>query len=328
MLRYLLAATLYLSTGLDLATGLETSADDAGALIEKLQAAAPGERPTLVAQLFEAGADALPAIAHAKEAAVSNPNLFASLERAETWILAERIAETLREGIESQLSFDGQYASLAEIGPRAIPTLLAMVDDEALPYAYRTTAIRAIADLGDASLLPRLRELHADILLLPPLREELGIVLAVFGDTYAVERELREARRYVDSERAAVRLNAHTALARLYYRIRDYERAVESYEVILELSRKIVDAEKIRLPANVRQQLENELAVRYYNAACSNALHGDLERAKKYLRQSVTLNPDHYRSIDQDGDLIRLRESKGYEEFREELGRAFGDGDL
>ena len=74
--------------------------------------------------------------------------------------------------------------------------------------------------------------------------------------------------------------------------------------------------------------MEAQRTLHFYNAACSNSLHGNLDRAKKYLRKAVEGNPEHFENIDKDGDLIRLRKDPSYKKFKEELGRMFEDEEL
>ena len=330
MFRYLAALVPVLL----LAVSSSHAADDVATLIDAVRKAPHAERRAHVAKLINAGPEALSAVRKARDGAPAGA-VKDALTHAARWILAEELTTTLRAAIESQLTYDGQYDGLKSgpsqdpaRGEETVEALLALIDDESVAGGFRFAAVRAIADVGDKRLLPRLRRLHSDLLLHPTLREEIGVVLAVFGETHAVESDIRTAKRYVTSTRVDVRLRAHVELARLYYRIRDYKKAIESYEQIVQISRQIYDAQKGRLPESAVRQLAAELAIRYYNAACSNTLGGELDRAKKYLREAIRLNPEHYASIEKDGDLIELRQHPTYPAFKKALGALFEDDEL
>ncbi|MFP6737280.1 MAG: HEAT repeat domain-containing protein [Planctomycetota bacterium] len=253
----------------------------------------------------------------------------ATLVKARNLIISTRVAGVLQRGIKSQLSFDGQYNELAENRTENIEALFFLLNDESSPYAIRHGSCRALADIGDKSLLPRLRQLYWDILLDPDLRNELGIILAIFGDTTAIDNKLTRYSRFTDHQRSLVRLSANIELSNLYYRIRNYARAIEAYEKILELSEKLLKTQRqARVPQEVLREGEQQLNLHYYNAACSNSLGGNLERAKKYLLKAVQGNPEHYGNIGKDGDLINLRKDPGFPAFMKKLGRLFEDEEI
>ena len=300
----------------------------AGKLIAKLAKTAVSRHPIIIHELVELGTDALDAIRAARDVAPAGPTRRA-LARAVTWIVAARLSEVMLAGIKTQLTFDGQYAEFRQDAKENLPALLAIIDDESVLFNLRITSCRALADIGDRSVVPRLRELHGDLLLPPSLREEIGIVLAVFGDTFSVRKDLQEYGRFARSPRATVRLSANLQLAHLYYRIRDYERAVETYEKIIELTRNLFDARKrAGLPKELLAPIRSRLTLHYYNAACSNSLNGSLERAKEYLRKAVEADPTHFSNIDKDGDLINLRRHESFPEFRKQLGKLFEEEEL
>ena len=253
----------------------------------------------------------------------------ATLVKARNLIISTRVAGVLQRGIKSQLSFDGQYNELAENRTENIEALFFLLNDESSPYAIRHGSCRALADIGDKSLLPRLRQLYWDILLDPDLRNELGIILAIFGDTTAIDNKLTRYSRFTDHQRSLVRRSANIELSNLYYRIRNYARAIEAYEKILEISEKLLKTQRqARVPQEVLREGEQQLNLHYYNAACSNSLGGNLERAKKYLLKAVQGNPEHYGNIGKDGDLINLRKDPGFPAFMKKLGRLFEDEEI
>jgi tetratricopeptide (TPR) repeat protein len=334
------AALLSSLLALIAAPGFSRDPGEIAELIRKVREASPSERPLAVQALASAGREALEPAKKARDAE-ADPELKRAFGRAVTWIVAREAVGRLEEGLKTQLNFDGQYDSLEEFGAEAPEALLALIDDEATHPEIRLAACRALADVGDRSLLPRLRALHHDILLYPMLREQMGILLAIFGDTRVLEpqfEKLLRITRQPDPPRqsdprlrlAALerRHDAYLDLANLYYRTRDYDKAVEFYEAILAINKELADSlGRLRLPLieSYVEEVARRQVLYYYNAACSNSLKGDFERAKKYLKEAVQGDPSHYANIEKDGDLSKLRAEPGFPEFLRELGKLFED---
>ena len=286
-----------------------------------------GDTARLTRELAELGPGALDTI---REKIRTGPSPVTSfLEQARNSIVAGQVSVALRKGLASQLSFDGQYHELGKNRAENIEALFYLLNDESSPLTLRLTSCRALADISDKSILPRLRQLYWDLLLDSRLREELGIILAIFGDTQSVEKELSRYAKFADHQRSLVRLSANIQLSNIYYRIRDYEKAVEAYEKIIDLSERILKAEsQAGIPKGLLDARKEQLNLHYYNAACSNSLNGSLERARKYLLKAVQGNPEHYGNINKDGDLLKLRKDPGFPAFMKKLGRLFEDEEL
>ena len=286
-----------------------------------------GDTARLTRELAELGPGALDTI---REKIRTGPSPVARLlEQARNSIVAGQLSATLRKGLASQLSFDGQYQDLGKNRAENIEALFYLLNDESSPLTLRLTSCRALADISDKGILPRLRQLYWDLLLDSRLREELGIILAIFGDTQSVEKKLGRYARFANHQRGLVRLSANVQLSNIYYRVRDYEKAVAAYEKIIELSERIFKAEsQAGLPKDLLDARKEQLNLHYYNAACSNSLNGSLERARKYLLKAVQGNPEHYGNISKDGDLLKLRKDPGFPGFMKKLGRLFEDEEI
>ncbi len=301
------------------------TAEKAQAIIVEIEK--NGGAKELVRDLAKLGPDALETI---RAGIKKGPGpVSATLEKARNLINSTRVTAVLRRGIQSQLSFDGQYNELTENRAENIEALFSLLNDESSPYSIRHGSCRALADIGDKSLLPRLRQLYWDILLDQDLRSELGIILAIFGDTTAIDNKLKRYSRFTNDRRILIRLSANIELSNLYYRVRNYARAIEAYEKILKLSEERLKFQRqARQPKEILREAEEDLNLRYYNAACSNSLGGNLERAKKYLLKAVQGNPAHYGNISKDGDLLNLRKDPGFADFMKKLGRLFEDEEI
>ena len=283
------------------------------------------ERPQWLHRLCKAGPDALEAT-RASHGAETDEELRAGLARALRWQLADKIVPVLRAGIETQLTFDGQYSSLSELGAGVVDSLFALVEDDTADPEIRLAASRALADVGDQSMLPRLRELHYDILLPAFLREQLGILMATLGDTHTIDRQIVRMKELAESEDPMRRELGNRELANLYYRIRNYGEAVACYERLLEIWEAFYRAQEAAgVGGEDLEGVAEVLALHYYNAACSSSLALRFDQAKEYLRKAIKLHAIHLENIAKDGDLAPLRAEKSYPEFRKELEAMFDD---
>ncbi len=315
-----LTAVLLVSIWIPGAVGAQ-DADRIRSAIERVTKAPAEERRAAVRELVALGTPALADVRRARDAA-SDAEPKAALDRAARWILAAKLQPILKERSDSNLTFDGQYADLKAEGPEAAAALLGLFDDEGSPAGLRIAAARALADVGDAGLLGDLERLEADPLLHSVFREEAGTLMAIFGRTRALDRKIQEFVKKAERKgRNAIEeytnLKAHQELSSLYYRIRKYRKAIESYERAVEI---LESLRKSLPPDNANAlKLDREMALTCYNAACSLSLNREFERAKEMLRRAVDLDPAHLKNLDQDGDLRNLREAPGYQEFKREL---------
>jgi len=292
--------------------------------LERLRGAqGAGERRKALLDLVDLGPGALEEVRKARDAA-GGPEDRADLDRAARELLARKLKPLLAERSATLLTFDGQFDDLKAEGPEAAPALLGIFDDEETPPAVRIAAAHALADLKGQDLLPALRKIEEDPLLAWRLREEAGILMAILGDPSRVDRKIRELaakaetksldriQRRGDGELLAV-CQENLDLSNLYYRIRQYKKAIDCYDRTLKA---LVE---LRSRRRGSLQIERELALAYYNAACSLSLDGQVDRAKEMLRKSVEIDPTHLRNLDKDGDLRKVREAPKYEDFKKDL---------
>ena len=304
--------------------------EDPEALLKEFMEASSHTRPLARRKLMLLGARGLSTMRAARERE-KDPELKIALARIATAQLALKITPALRERHETGLHFDGQYDNLKEEGPEVATALLFLINDEAIltgdeitHWDVRLASCQALADVGDETVLPVLRTMYNDSLFFPPLEERIGILMAIFGDTYGVEQEISRLEELVAQSEAADRssLPRNERLANLYYEIRDYAKAVACYDRILLVFNQIYrEARRGRLPTRFMKDLKNRFALHYYNAACSQTLNGDLEKARELLKKCVDLDASHFENHKKDGDFRKLRASDGYEEFLKELSK-------
>lgn len=238
-----------------------------------------------------------------------------ALDRAAAQILAAKFLPTILERVQTGLYFDGQYDDFREEGPEVVPALLHIFEEEEVPDPLRRGAANALADLADATVLPRLRSLREDPLLSAELQEEAGILMAILGDTHHVDRKIAEILKYAGDRNPSVAVNANVQLAHLYYKIRKYVLATESYERILKIFDDLRKDETLTL----NPRFFKDLALHHYNAACSYSLADRLEKARDNLRKAIELDPTHLKNMEKDGDLRKVREAPDHEEFLKKL---------
>ena len=301
------------------------------ALIRDLKAAGDvSQREVALFHLRSAGALGVETTRAARDAAPRG-KLRDSLHEAYLWQLTARATGVLQVGIDSQLTFDGQFASLRNEGKDIVDALLRLIDDEVAPILIRVHATRALADVIEDNdeatkhhVLPHLREWNADVLVAPVLREQIEILLAILGERNRLFQDIRRLEKMSNSQNVGVILRTNEALATLNYRIRNYEKAVSHYDRILVVMEDIHKRQKdLGVPDAALEELRLQMALHYYNAACSNSLHNDISKAQELLKKAVRLHAEHFDNINRDGDLRALREDSGYAEFRQELEAMF-----
>jgi tetratricopeptide (TPR) repeat protein len=297
-------------------------AERAAAGVEALRrAATPIERALARHRLLDLGPEALAPVREA--AASAEGELGPALEEIAVRLLARALEPVIRERLSTGLFFDGQFLDLRERGPDVVPALLVLLDDEEAADGVRRGAVNALADLADPSHLPRLQRLESDILLDPDLRAEVGTLLAILGDTHAVDRTIEKLSQDLDKQVSRPRdeqdlgkvVLLNTELAHTFYRIRKYRRATECYEHILEVFERLEKNPRFRpSPGFLREK-----ALHHYNAACSYSLAGEIEKARQNIRKAVEIDSMHFSNMEQDGDLGKLRRAEGHEAFKKEL---------
>ena len=280
------------------------------------------DRARALHSIVKLGADAREAIRSARDKTTSTDEK-KFLARAEIKVLAGKVVDLISKQQQSQLIFDGQYSELREEGPEVVEALLHVLNDEEIMNFIRDGAINALADVADSRTLSRIRTLESDPLYPAELRTRLGILMAILGDTRRVDKRLKVLTKEKDHKDTLRALNANLELANVYYKIRNYENAIERYEQIIATFVKI--RESLRGNDLTAQQLlatqfsDQQMALQYYNAACSNSLGGRIVESRRLLRKAVSLDAIHFTNVGIDGDLKNLREAEGYEDYRQSL---------
>lgn len=270
-----------------------------------------------------ASAEALSELARKEE----KPERAEKLEEVARQALATHIEKDIREKLETGLVFDGQYDHLKKL-PGSLDALHTLVEGETVDLPVRLGAINALADVADRGYKPRLENLVEDPFLYPVIREQLGLLLAILGDTRKIDRDIEQLEQHVESSNPDLALGANLQLANLSYRIRRYETTIACYHRVL----KIYELVRTRFPANhplvVSNFNDSSLSLQHYNLSCSYSLSGKIEKAREHLKTAVLLDPIHYKNMSIDGDLKNLREAEGHEEFRRGINRALQEEDI
>ncbi|MFN0057548.1 MAG: TPR end-of-group domain-containing protein [Planctomycetota bacterium] len=231
-------------------------------------------------------------------------------EFASAWV-RRRLENSLKT--EGGIRYLGQFKDLADLAPYVRDALLRILQDENFAIDLRLRSAQALGDVSDASILPVLRGLLDDFLIEEWLEQELGFLLARFGDRSFVEKEITAAQALLareHSEGAAIPslLEAHARLAEIYYRTAEYPLATRHYEQRIVLLEDLVAI----VTTQVRQALQEEIAVLYYNLACAHALTGRLDDAYKALETALEKRGVSMQMLENDGDLLALRQDDRY----------------
>jgi tetratricopeptide (TPR) repeat protein len=279
-------------------------------------------RMRVLRELVKLGTDARDAIRAAAKASSSNPER-ELLELASIKVLAGHLAVVIGKHQESQLVFDGQYSHLRDDDNKENTTdvtngLFHVLNDEEVPDFIRLGSINALADVADKGILTRVRDLERDPLLEPEIATQLGLLMAIFGDTRRVDRRVSRLLKNTEHTDPLRSLDANVELANIYYRIRHYDEAVERYVLIVETYgtiRRGLQRNSPTHPLLANRFSDEQMALQYYNASCSNSLAGKVSDARRLLRQAIELDPIHLTNVSIDGDLKNLREAEGHAEF-------------
>ncbi|MFQ5653369.1 MAG: hypothetical protein ACE5GW_01390 [Planctomycetota bacterium] len=225
-------------------------------------------------------------------------------------IVRDAVERSLKE--EATLRYHGQFAHLAPLGREGEEVLLEIFLDEDAPFERRNRVATALGDIGTARLLPRLKAVAEDFLTEVWLEREAGFLMARLGDRSLVDLWLSRNRKIAGQPPSTSNLpeilGAHTELAEIYYRIGDYEGALRHYrrkKVLLEDLRE-------RVRPELKEAVNDEIALLHYNLACSLSLAGRIDEALAALDRSLGHREVTIGMVEADGDLRAVRKDPRY----------------
>ncbi len=324
----LLAASIIPSAALK-ATNEESKSKDIAQLIQTYLKADSTLKARIARQsLLSAGSEHHKAVREASEKVKSSHKDKAQgLKEISVKLLSQELTKVIEKKLATGLVFDGQYDAFKEI-PGALEALHSLLDDETVDIRVRMGSINALADVADEKFKPRLEALIDDPFLYPLIREELGILLAILGDTRKVDNDIKKLKEHVNSRNPDLSLNANLQLANLSYRIRKYGQAIECYKRILGIYQLV----RTRFPKDhplVKVNFNDRaLALQHYNTACSYSLNKEIKEAREHLKKSILLDSTHFKNMSIDGDLKNLRDAKGHKEYKQGITRALQDEEI
>lgn len=261
-----------------------------------------------IAKLVEAGPPVVPRV---KPMFGSEVGKFEQLVRRLIEAELERIALAA-----PGLRFHGQYAHLAVTGDAGVDALMAIFLDDDVAVQRRRSAGYALGDIGNDRLVPQLGKVADDFLTEEWLEREAVYLLARFGDRTRVERwiavhtEITEQE--LNSRTLTAMLGAHSELAEVFYRIRDYATAVRHHEKKLVLLRDLRE----RVVPELATALDEEIGLVRYNLACSLCLSGRIDDSFRRLEEGLEEGHVSLAMIDRDGDLARIRADERFKTWR------------
>ncbi|MFQ5504040.1 MAG: tetratricopeptide repeat protein, partial [Planctomycetota bacterium] len=136
--------------------------------------------------------------------------------------------------------------------------------------------------------------------------------LAFYGDRTRVEKSLESLKKLAEQGSEAQKLGAWGGLATLHYQIRDYKKAVISYQKLIELG-----------PS------EEQLPTHLYNLACSQSLSGDIDGAFGSLDRALGEAGSSRLSdtlLRTDHDIQALRKDERFRKILLKHGRKWAEG--
>jgi hypothetical protein len=217
---------------------------------------------------------------------------------------------------DSPLTFSGQFESLKKHGKRAVIGALAVLKNDDANDQHRRWAGDALSDLGDKSVLPELREMADDFLLDDWVQEIACFTMAALGDDSILKQKIQALKEEMREKPANV-----LKIARMYYRGRQHQKALDIYATVTEAMEKNLAQYGAELEDKEREGAEYQLAFIYYSMACNHGLLGQIDASFKALQKCAEHDRDRQfvRSVPRDGDLRALRKDKRYKQWYEEL---------
>ena len=228
---------------------------------------------------------------------------------ARSWV-REALDRAMRD--QAGLIYHGQFAALKPLGHRGATVLLQIFRDEDERRELRRRAAMAMGDIGDRSILPRLRETMADFLSEGWVQQDAGFLMARLGDRSFVDRRIADAKevavRPATTANLPVLVAAHTTLAEVYYRTGDYDGAIKHYRQKMTILGELRGHVRPELTAGI----DEEIALLNYNMACSLSLAGKIEPSYQALRRAIPHAAITIDMVKADGDLRGLRGDERY----------------
>ena len=244
------------------------------------------------------------------------------LEAFVALIAVDALEESLAR--EPGLVYRGQFQTCEVLGTEGVAAFLAVFRDEDQTQVARTRAAIALGDIAPGAgasdvLAPALLEIIEDFLSEPWFEQEAGYLLVRLGDRSYVDpliaRWEEVARQPPTRTRLAELLDAHTKLAEVHYRVGAYPEAIGHYLKKAAILEDVLE----RVRDEVRAGLEAELALLYYNLACSQSLAGRVDAARTSLERALTHDEVDLDMVAADGDLRGLRAMPGHEAWVETM---------
>jgi len=234
----------------------------------------------------------------------------------------EIVADTFRQVVEKHknlnLVYAGQFSHLKPWGKRAVRgALLMMKDIDLHTDEYHNKAWEVLADLGDKSVIPELKEISTDFLMDDSI--QLGAVYAMpaLGDLSGIKQKIAECdERIQDDPRRAG--NYQLQKASIYYHGRQYKEAVKIYLQMINNAEHYLKERGGELEEDDLRAAKSQIANMAYNCACNLSLANNLPGAYAMLARCLTreAKPANYlENIGRDGDLKNLREDKHFKEW-------------
>jgi tetratricopeptide (TPR) repeat protein len=219
--------------------------------------------------------------------------IFKNSEEPPTLIQVERFIRSVM--VESGTGFfENQFLGIKNLGSQTLTHLDTLVKDHLKGLEFQQLSCRAMGELGNVEAIPLLKSYINNPFIHESIQEEAIYTLAELGDRQILDGILQNYQKILANPRLSpnVKIAYYTRLATMYYRIKEFDKSIESYVHCI--------------------QLDPTQSLTYYNLACMYAKLSQPEKAIENLNLSVQYGYEDLDWIQKDGDLVVLHQEPGF----------------
>ncbi len=215
-------------------------------------------------------------------------------------VLAKLYRATLIElfrKVDQGGQYPGQYATIAELGPKTVPALLSLLDDSlrnsSVVPGGLTAIIGAIADFKfkDKRVVDKLEYLWKLGKDNQSLRQAVAIALAKLGEEAHFQEMLKPM---LESAKTQTNDTLFQSIALMYHRTGNYDESQKWFR---------------------RAAVATNHNIHYYNLACACAMGKKLDEAVDALKKAIELRYVNFKWMVIDKELDPVRKHAGYIEL-------------
>jgi len=221
---------------------------------------------------------------------------------------------------DMNLIFVGQFTHLKKHGKRAVKGAMLLLKDFSLHEdRHHARGGEVLADLGDKSVLKELKDISEDFLMEDNIQLAAVYAMAALGDTSGIDKKIKEYQERIKDEPRNANF-IQEQIANIYYHGRQFKKAANIYMRFITGYKNLLKERGADMEEKQVAAIKAKLANLCYNGACNVCLAKNMKGTYYLLSECLKLDKErgtYIKSIPRDGDLMGLREDKGFKEWYE-----------